>query len=183
VTAGGRVGGKGPGETAQLRPQAVAQDLSGEPGGQGAAGAPEAPMAARQAAEATSRAGGMQKAAQILDGQLQQEQKEGGARTVEVAGEGELPLDLPDKVLFGVLARVPIIELHMLLRERVSSRFAAAIRKVFLEIASEAVRRACNLDEQGAVEDKAYEHAFKARFIVSPPSPWVDRAYSDSTCS
>jgi uncharacterized protein YbdZ (MbtH family) len=99
-----------------------------------------------------------------------------------VAGVGGLPLDLPDEVLFEVLAGVSIMELCRLLRKRVSSRFASAIRKVFLEMASQAVRRACDLDEQGAVEDKAYAQVFKAPFIVSPPSPWVDRTYSDRTC-
>jgi hypothetical protein len=101
---------------------------------------------------------------------------------VGVAGVGELLLDLPNEVLFKVLARVPITELRRLLRERVSRRFAAAIRNVFLEMASQAMRRACDLDEQGAVGDKAYEQSFKIRFIVSPPSPWVDRAYSARDC-
>jgi hypothetical protein len=107
-------------------------------------------------------------AAPVKDRQLKQGSRHGIGRTVEVAGEGELPLDLPDEVHM-VLARVSITELRRLLRQKVSRRFAAAIRSVFLEMASQAVMRACDLDEQGAVGDKAYEQAFKIRFIVSPP--------------
>jgi hypothetical protein len=50
-------------------------------------------------------------------------------------------------------------------------------------MASQAVRRACELDEQGAVGDGAYEQAFKIRFIVSPPSNWIDKAYSARDCN
>jgi hypothetical protein len=49
---------------------------------------------------------------------------------------GQLPLDLPDEVLFQVLARVPILKLRWLLRQRVNRRFAAAIRSVLLDMAS-----------------------------------------------
>lgn len=66
---------------------------------------------------------------------------------MEVAEEDELPLDLPDEVLFEVLARVPIKELRRLLWQKVSRRFAAAIKIVFPEMASQAIRRACDLDE------------------------------------
>jgi hypothetical protein len=113
-------------------------------------------------------------AAQVKDRQPKHGRGHGIGQTVEVAGEGELPLDLPDEVLFEVLARVPITELRGLLRQRVSRRFATAIRNVFLEMASQAVRRACDLDEQGAVGDKAYEQAFKIRFIVSFPALQLD---------
>jgi hypothetical protein len=118
-------------------------------------------------------------AAQVKDRQP----KHGVGETVEVAEEDELPLDLPDEVLFEVLAGVPITELRKLLPQKVSRRFAAAIRRVFLEMASQAVRRACDLDEQGAVGDKEYEQVFKLRFIVSPPSKWIDTAYSTRDCN
>jgi hypothetical protein len=106
-------------------------------------------------------------------------------RTVEVAGVGKLPLDLLDEVLFEVLARVPITELQRLLRQKVSRRFVAAIKSVFLEMASQAVRRACELDEQGAVGDSPYEQAFKIWFTVCPPFNYprgIDEAYSARDC-
>jgi hypothetical protein len=121
--------------------------------------------------------------AQVKDQQPKQGRRHGVGETVKMAEEDKLPLDLPDEVLFEVLARVPITELRRLLRQRVSRGFAAAIRSVFLEIASQAVRRACDLDKQGAVGDKEYERAFKLRFIISPPSKWIDTAYSARDCN
>jgi hypothetical protein len=93
---------------------------------------------------------------------------------------------LPDEVLFEVLARVPITELRKLLRQRVSRRFAAAIKRVFLEMASQAVRKACELDEQGAMGNSAYEQPSKIRFIVSAPSFYprgMHEAYSARDCN
>jgi hypothetical protein len=94
---------------------------------------------------------------------------------------GRLPLDLPEEVLFEVLACVPIMELGRLLRQR----FVVAIKSVFLEMASQAVRRACDLNEQGAVGDSPYEQAFKIRFIVCPPCNYprgIEEAYSARYC-
>jgi hypothetical protein len=109
---------------------------------------------------------GAQNTEQVRDRQPKRGRGNGTGRTVEVVGVGELSIDLPDEVLFEVLARVPTTELHRLLRQTVSRRFAGAIRNVFLEMASQAVRRACDLDEQGAVGNGPYEQAFKIRYIV-----------------
>jgi hypothetical protein len=51
----------------------------------------------------------------IREGQPEQRRVNGIGQNVEVVGIGELPLDLPDEVLFEVLARVPITELRRLL--------------------------------------------------------------------
>jgi hypothetical protein len=152
---------------ARLRTVVGAQ--GGEQEGKGAAdaGGKLVTMGLAPRADGSEPTTGAPGAAQVKDRQPKQGRGHGIGRTVEVAGEGELPLDLPDEVLFEVLARVPITELCRLLRQKVSRRFAAAIRNVFPEMASQVVRRACDLDEQGAVGDKAYEQAFKIRFIVS----------------
>jgi hypothetical protein len=85
----------------------------------------------------------------------------GQARQWEITGVGQLPLDLPNDVLFEILACVPILELGRLLRQKVSRRFVTAIRSVFLEMASQAVRRACELDKEGAVGDGPYKKPSK----------------------
>jgi hypothetical protein len=121
----------------------------------------------------------------VRDRGLKRGRGQGTGQTMEVTGAGQLPLDLLDEVLFEILARVPILELRNLLRQKVSRRFAAAIRSVFLEMASQAVRRACDVDEQGAVGDEPYKQAFKIRYIFMTPSNHdrgADQAYSARDC-
>jgi hypothetical protein len=148
-------------------------------GGGGAHGVEQEEKGADNRSEPAQSAPGK---AYIKDRLPKQGHGRGVGRTVEVAGQGELPLDLIDEVLFEVLARVLVMELRGLQRQKVSRRFAAAIRNVFQKMASRAMRRACDLDEREAVGDKAYEQVFKIPFIVSPPSTWIDRAYSIRDC-
>jgi hypothetical protein len=72
-----------------------------------------------------------------------------------------------------------------MLRQRVSRRFADAIKSVLLEMARQAVTTACELDEQGAVGDSAYEQAAKIRFIVCAPFYYpraIHEAFSARGC-
>jgi hypothetical protein len=97
---------------ARLRSVAEAQGVAREQKGAVDANGTLVTTGLTTGTDATVAPPGAQRTERPKDRQAKRGRGSGTGRTVEIAGVGELPLDLPDKILFEVLNRVPITELR-----------------------------------------------------------------------